>query len=348
MEFFYTRLDFFDNNNKLSGDCYYFDKSIIFTTNNLYFDFSVAYSQNLCAFNLNYLVLSSLTFNGFKNSFLQTNYIGFFQLNNESINLNINISIVNLQNIYNIDIDGKLLYKFVFKQVKTLFLSGYLKNSFENNLIKSLSYLNKIEININNLRSFFHSSTKWFDEINFDLQKVDLNSNSLMELLKHGQTKIFITVFGQYLSWTYSFPDEDFCLFKNYPHERLALPIIFTKALINCTCTQCWLLRYNSIYNKIINKTTMDIEFTQSPFILNCSNLCSITCHEHNFCDISSINSKGDDNYINLYTTYIYPYYLAEFIFQVILFPLMNLLSFISCTISLIALKNKRKKRFIR
>ena len=47
---------------------------------------------------------------------------------------------------------------------------------------------------------------------------------------------------------SYDYPQKDFCLFKDFPHNKLVMPIIKTKQNLECSCTLMWLLKYKSIY----------------------------------------------------------------------------------------------------
>ena len=49
--------------------------------------------------------------------------------------------------------------------------------------------------------------------------------------------------------------EEDFCLFKNFPHKYLVLPIIYVSKEIdnsNYSCTLLWLMHYKKFYEKKI------------------------------------------------------------------------------------------------
>ena len=46
----------------------------------------------------------------------------------------------------------------------------------------------------------------------------------------------------------YEYPDEDVCLFKEFPHEHLVLPLIVSGKQLNCTCTLMWLQLNSHIY----------------------------------------------------------------------------------------------------
>ena len=48
----------------------------------------------------------------------------------------------------------------------------------------------------------------------------------------------------------YEWPDEDLCLFRNFPHPRLVYPLVYTyeSKEIKCSCTIIWLVQYSKNY----------------------------------------------------------------------------------------------------
>ena len=45
-------------------------------------------------------------------------------------------------------------------------------------------------------------------------------------------------------SGEYTYPNEDFCHFRHFPHARHVFPLINTRAKLNCTCTLLWLIQH--------------------------------------------------------------------------------------------------------
>jgi hypothetical protein len=39
----------------------------------------------------------------------------------------------------------------------------------------------------------------------------------------------------------YTYPEQDICLFRHFPHERYVLPVIVPGRFLACTCTLKWL-----------------------------------------------------------------------------------------------------------
>ena len=63
-----------------------------------------------------------------------------------------------------------------------------------------------------------------------------------------------------YSSFTtfYSYPEEDICYFKDFPHKHLVIPYLYTMRKINCTCTLKWIHFYNENYEKISPRLKKD------------------------------------------------------------------------------------------
>ena len=73
----------------------------------------------------------------------------------------------------------------------------------------------------------------------------DFFSNDLtwMTCLNSNETRKQLYIEFNDESASYAYADDDFCLFKNFPHMNLVFPIINTRRLLNCTCTLIWLLK---------------------------------------------------------------------------------------------------------
>lgn len=69
--------------------------------------------------------------------------------------------------------------------------------------------------------------------LNDTFEKSDDTSNMSPDLLKNNFKIIFILQLGfieeTSITSIYEFPDEDLCLFKDFPHAQLVLPIILQK-----------------------------------------------------------------------------------------------------------------------
>ena len=83
-----------------------------------------------------------------------------------------------------------------------------------------------------------------------------LNSHVSAETSLNIPDDLMIIKFGyssQYASFNifYTYPNEDFCLFKYFPHENLVFPAIgVINQKITCTCTILYLIKHSEIVYK--------------------------------------------------------------------------------------------------
>ena len=127
-------------------------------------------------------------------------------------------------------------------------------------VFKNLNNVNMITLNTIKIRTLFHNGNDWLDFLRFSDEKSPTNKmydfpNLLLILVNDYQPNT--------LTDLYEYLDEDFCLFSNFPHEKLVYPLIQPgkNVLINCSCTLLYLIKYHNFYfyiDKIINEMYPD------------------------------------------------------------------------------------------
>lgn len=179
------------------------------------------------------------------------NKLQFIQLNNtSSFDLNSRIKYLQIQSS-NIDIlDCKLLDVNVFKYLEKLSIEFSNLSSIEINLFKRFKYLKRINFWLYNLNEFLRSNLDWL----LDLNQSNNNNNRQQLIIELNDE-----------SNSYMYPDEDFCLFKHFPHTNLVFPLINTKLALNCTCTimyllSNWKLSEKNIFTKSLSDCLIDFE----------------------------------------------------------------------------------------
>ena len=112
--------------------------------------------------------------------------------------------------------------------------------------------LKTIAINHDNFETFFHKGIAWISYLNADLNVsltngFDFNSNK--------KRSIFVEFYDTPSSFNppYLYPDEDICLFRDFPHSQLVFPSIvfaetFKKTQVKCSCTIVWLIQHGKYY----------------------------------------------------------------------------------------------------
>jgi len=88
----------------------------------------------------------------------------------------------------------------------------------------------------------FLKNNKWLDYLNKNVS-IDLNQ---ADLLQQRSKAIFLTIYQMFSNISfYSYPDEDFCYFKDFPHSRLILPKLKPNYKTSCSCTEIFLIQYS-------------------------------------------------------------------------------------------------------
>lgn len=128
-------------------------------------------------------------------------------------------------------------------------------------LFKDLKDLKSLILELNNMKSFLHhhGDVEWMIYLNYNITAPRALWNNRLTLVDHRyiQEQIFTLVFRFQLNidptvvasyfpyYMYYYPDEDFCLFINFPHSQLVVLLIYNSP--NTTCTMVSLLQY--VYN---------------------------------------------------------------------------------------------------
>ncbi|CAF1069708.1 unnamed protein product [Brachionus calyciflorus] len=190
--FFYSNFKVISNGSKLCLTNSTQSPDIFQDVHTVGFGFSVRYSRKTCPLVFSNSKISFLQFFGLSNTFLKRNHLGFLSLNQS---LNSGITSIYF-NSYKIDLDSQLLSQDIFKESLYLKLYGSF-NFIEKNSILKLENLVYIELFLDNLQDFLYK-----------------NYNLLGEFVTNRDD--FARIIQIKISDDYQFPDEDFCLFKDF------------------------------------------------------------------------------------------------------------------------------------
>ena len=199
---------------------------------------------------------------GLANTFYKRNILAFENRTFED--LNSTIKQMGLIKIENINIDSNLLNPSVFQNLEYISFNGPV-NTIDGNLLNRLQSLVYIEFSNNYYRDMIHKNgIKWIRDLNPDL---DVNLSNFTEtLIRFDRTKSIQIESNSFISTEIRlsklFPDEDFCLYKDFPFQQLV--ILFQSAydekvfaLLNSTryysCTYLWLAQYFDLVLKIFD-----------------------------------------------------------------------------------------------
>jgi hypothetical protein len=272
---------------------------------NLLLTQNVFYNSKICPYVFMNTKVERLDLSDISNSLIFMNRFEFLNIINEPIIYN-RIRLINVL-IYKDSIMLANLNPFAFKTLKYLVIEGNLE-TFEEDLFENFKEISLISLISDDLINFFHRGTKWLNSINKNLNVSYNNKRSLIQNTKRLVSVEIAVINGLYFNRFYTFPNEDICLFKNFPHSQLVLPlIVFDPAKFDsgdCSCTLIWLQQYYKYYfssDFSIYDENINIDLDYKNLFLNES---FVKCHrsekyfneKFNSCNFSQRFEKCDFN----------------------------------------------------
>jgi hypothetical protein len=155
----------------------------------------------------------------------QRNVLNFIAISNTSrVNFNATVKKLEIQESFIDRLDDSLLNKDIFFNLEELKLSDTILNRIEDNLFESFKSLMLLLLYLENFSEFIRGNNTW-------MKSLTTNGQELLVGLIDSNKK-------------YEFPEEDFCNFIGFPHEKKVYSFIQTKSNLNCSsCTLAWLLQ---------------------------------------------------------------------------------------------------------
>jgi hypothetical protein len=184
---------------------------------------NIFYNNPICPYVFMNTKLEQLFLSEISNSLIFKNRVEFLNKNKtQSFDMNIKYLSYLVFNLYVDEITSNNLNPLVFKTIKFIFIKGNLEY-IQSNLFDYFKEIRYISIKSDALLSFFHRGTQWINSINRNLNVSLLSNgfkNNRLVSIEFNVKDGFL--FNQY----YTFPNEDICLFKDFPHSQLVLPLI--------------------------------------------------------------------------------------------------------------------------
>ena len=153
----------------------------------------------------------------------------------------------------NINIDSNLINPSVFKKTKEIHLYGNV-NNIDGRSLNELKRVYNIIFSKEHFRDMVHKNgIKWMRDLNPNL---NLNLSSLKEIRNYyglaTMIKVYCTSYIPEIRLSKVFPEEDFCLYKDFPFNQLVILMEYAEGeeLYNLlqtrdyTCTYLWLAQY--------------------------------------------------------------------------------------------------------
>ena len=301
----------------------------------------IRFTSEICPFIFKNALFYLLAINKISSSFVDENILKF----QNKTALNLNSSIYQLQlDFYHIELNSNILNVYAFKKLKILDLNGPI-NSIQPDLFKSFDYLRQLRLRSQNVRKLFAKNNKWLNFLNL---KTNNRQDSFLLVIYQAFSNVSF----------YEYPDEDFCLFKSFPHRQNVLPVLKPTFKSKCTCLELFLIQYSAksadnILKQLNRETSIytyvqyysDIIFEKKFSICVNSSLIEflIDCNFYRRlknCQIEQIDRKDD------FLFYVYDWIQIKDIIQIFFPKYINLicavLGIIINTIMIIIFSNKK------
>ena len=206
---------------------------------------NVMYSKNICPLIFANSVMEILDVQSVSNSFINQNQLGFLSLNESRGKLIwAKINRLNLGIAYE-TVTPRLIDKYLFRNIYFIRIEGLIYD-IDEDVFKDLNKIAEIFLSLDDLRRLFYKGNKWMKSIRHNKEPTNLNTS--LNLHNKNLNLIIRNMNTKGLTKNYDYPDEDICLFVNFPHEKLVYPIIDPGSEIKCSCTILWLIQYSFKY----------------------------------------------------------------------------------------------------
>jgi len=163
------------------------------------------------------------------------------------------------------DLTKKNVCPHIFKTIHNLAIIGA-PNSIQTNLFAFFPQIEYIILNIDNLEKFLHQGIDWMTYLNKGLRVNTNDLRGLKRMLSHIKIININEIDDRHLTNMYTYPDEDLCVFRSFPHKQLVMPFLPNLDELECTCTIVWLEQNYRIYS-----LKMSVDFFQKFSVSKCS-----------------------------------------------------------------------------
>ncbi len=219
---------------------------------NVFFNYDVFYSAPVCPYVFLNTFIEQMALLEITNSFIFKNRLEFINVDEDMpkpIGLNIRQLDYLEINVLFEALTSNILYPPIFKTITLLQLTGS-PYSIQTDLFESFKKFEYIIFNVDNLSSLLHQGLEWMSFLNSDVNvSVVSNVTKLSKYLPRIILIQFNEINDKHFTRSFDYPDEDLCVFEQFPHKQLVVPsVAILKEEIKCSCTLIWLIQNQRLY----------------------------------------------------------------------------------------------------
>ena len=316
----------------------------------LSFRFVLFPEQGLCKWIFKSSGAVTIQFGRISNSFLLKNRLLFIGANETRLTKVRSLSFFMSYE----SLSSAMLDSYLFSGIQDLLVTEVV--SVEWGLLRQFHTLKHIDIVLSTVKDFFHTDSRWLNDLNADVS-VNLSDAIDIEINMRNRMTIRFTNVREVNTFfsIYTYPNEDLCLFKNFPHSRLVNPILDTREQIACTCTLKWLQLYYGVYRPFQSETLSFETFRnaniQQAFVRDLRVTFTFCVNEPQIeCDFGSRLSKCLFSQVSVHREItdkevFYQIKFLQYFLLVILQPLFGTIGLINNVLVFVTISNKSKSK---
>ena len=293
---------------------------------------------------IQYLILSS------SGSSLALNSLRFYNITPKTEYFDSIIGYFEL-NLYHEDLNNEILNEHVFKVTQIMTFNGII-HTIDENVFKPFKKLRTLRIKSQNIRNTFQKNNRWLQHLNTNVNIKDfdsLDNEKLLDIL------FTLAIEQPHPNVTYySYPNEDLCYFKDFPHHRLILPILKPILTSNFSYTYLFLMhqsrRIETYLNSKLN-SLLNTNYESSTYIIELRSYIPIETINSDYfqfinktlsqCQPHSIVREDTNFYFYLFDYRLLKKYV-EIVFSLILNPLFSFICLILNIVSIRIFSDKK------
>ena len=193
------------------------------------FDQNCNYRNPICPYVFKNANISILDFANLEHDLITSSSLSFLQIKNEenrSLDLNCAIDSLQFASVFRLCLNLDQMSPLVCERISDFQVEGTL-GTIADNLFRSFQRLSMVTLNLANMRSFFHSShNTWLQTIFHQAEEFNSTQEKCNYLLQNKNGSTYFKLLFIDVKTFYDYPEEDFCLFKYFPSNKLVAALL--------------------------------------------------------------------------------------------------------------------------